>query len=149
MTTPTDPADRLAIIDTVVAYATAVDTRDWESFARLYTDDAVWEYRAGGERRIGPEAIVARVRSVEKFDATQHYVTNHVVGVAGDEATHTCYYQARHLSGDRQFVSGGRYRDRLRRNGSGWLIAERVLIGVWSEGDVSIMSAPAASPAGE
>ncbi|MCX4094306.1 nuclear transport factor 2 family protein [Nocardia sp. alder85J] len=132
-------ADRLAVIDTVIAYATAVDARDWESFAALYTADAVWEYRAGGERWVGPAAIVARVRGVEKFDATQHYVTNHVVDVHGDEAGHTCYYEARHLRGDRQFVAGGRYRDRLRRTGSGWRIAERTLLGVWSEGDPSIL----------
>ncbi|MQY30801.1 nuclear transport factor 2 family protein [Nocardia aurantia] len=164
MTTSIDRlADRLAIVDTVVAYATAVDARDWESFAGLFTADAVWEYRAGGERRIGPEDIVARVRGVEKFDATQHYVTNHVIRMDGDEATHTCYYEARHLRGGRQFVAGGRYEDRLRRTGagpshgeneprrstSGWLIAERVLVNVWSEGDPSILSEADSSPARE
>ncbi len=37
---PQDPQDRAAITDTVIAYATAVDTRDWEALGRLFTDDA-------------------------------------------------------------------------------------------------------------
>lgn len=40
-------ANRLEIIDTVVAYATAVDTCDWQSFADLFTPDAVWAIPPG------------------------------------------------------------------------------------------------------
>ena len=135
-------ADRLAIVDTVVAYATAVDTRDWPAFEALFTADAVWDYRAGGERHAGPERIVARVRpSIERLDATQHLLTNHVVAVDGDTATHTCYYLAQHLRDGARFLVGGRYEDELRRVGGRWLIAARALFGTWSEGDVSVLRA--------
>ena len=37
-------ADRAAIVDAVISYATALDTRDWERLGSLFTDDACWEY---------------------------------------------------------------------------------------------------------
>jgi uncharacterized small protein (DUF1192 family) len=37
-------ADRAAIVDAVIAYATALDARDWETLGALFTDDACWEY---------------------------------------------------------------------------------------------------------
>ncbi|GAA2056601.1 nuclear transport factor 2 family protein [Catenulispora yoronensis] len=133
-------ADRLAIVDTVIAYATAVDTRDWGKFEALFTPDAEWEYRAGGEHHTGPERITARVRpSIERLDATQHLLTNHVVAVDGDTATHTCYYLAQHLRGTGRFLAAGRYVDELRRADGRWLIAGRVLISTWAEGDPSIL----------
>ena len=140
---PTDPlADRLAIVDTVIAYATAIDTRDWDMFAALFTPDAVWEYRAGGERHTGPDKIADRVRpTIDQLDATQHLLTNHVVAVDGDAATHTCYYMAQHLRGDRRFLAAGRYTDELRRVDGRWLISARALISTWAEGDPGILRA--------
>ena len=83
--------DRAAIVDAVIAYATAVDTRDWERLGALFTDDARWEYSGSGERLCGPDAIVARIStSVGRFDATHHLNGNHVAAVHGDEAQHTC-----------------------------------------------------------
>ncbi len=135
-------ADRLDIVDTVVAYATAVDTRDWELFARLFTPDAVWEYHAGHERRVGPGEILARVRpSIERLDVTQHLLTNHVVAVAGDAATHTCSFMAQHVRGNGRYLAAGRYADELRRTDAGWLFSSRVLVSTWAEGDPEVVRA--------
>ncbi|NED78935.1 nuclear transport factor 2 family protein [Streptomyces sp. SID11233] len=90
--------DRAAIVDAVIAYATALDTRDWAALGALFTDDARWEYSGSEERLHGPDAIVTRIRtSLERIDATQHLNGNHVAAVHGDEAEHTCYYQAQHV----------------------------------------------------
>ena len=136
-----DPlADRLAIIDTVVAYATAIDTRNWDLFASLFTPDALWEYKAGDERHTGPVQIVGRVQpTIDLLDATQHLLTNHVVAIEGDTAAHACYYLAQHLLGDRRFLAAGRYTDELRRTDGRWRISSRVLVGTWSEGDPAIL----------
>lgn len=132
-------ADRLGIVDVAVEYATSIDTRDWESLRGLFAEDAVWEYRAAGERRTGPADIVARVRSaIESLDATQHVVTNHVVAVTGDEASHVCYYLAQHLRDGETFLAAGRYEDRLRRNKDTWHIVSRVLISTWSQGNPAV-----------
>jgi 3-phenylpropionate/cinnamic acid dioxygenase small subunit len=138
-------ADRAAIVDAVIAYATALDTRDWQKLGSLFADDACWEYSGSGERLLGPNAIVARISaSLERFDATQHLNGNHVTAVHGDEAEHTCYYQAQHVrlglaDGDK-FLGGGRYDDRLRRTSDGWLFTHRKIISVWSEGNPAVIA---------
>lgn len=151
MTVPADTpalADRLAIVDTAVAYATALDTRDWPMFESLFTPDAVWEYLAGGERHVGPGQIAGRIRpTIDHLDGTQHVMTNHVVVLDGDTARHTCYYLAQHLKDGKRFLAAGRYEDELRRVEGRWLIAGRVLISTWAEGDPGILlPAPAPAP---
>lgn len=138
-------ADRAQIVDAVIAYATAVDTRDWARLGALFTDDACWEYAASGERLCGPDVIVARISaSIERFDATHHLNGNHVTALTGDEARHTCYYQAQHvrlgLPGGEKFLAGGRYEDRLRRTAGGWQFTSRRIISVWAEGNPSVIS---------
>jgi ketosteroid isomerase-like protein len=138
-------ADRAAIVDVVIAYATAVDARDWERLGSLFTDDACWEYLGSGERLRGPGAIVARISaSVGRFDATHHLNGNHVAVVHGDEAGHTCYYQAQHvrlgLPGGERFLAGGRYDDRLRRIPGGWRFTHRTVTSVWSEGNPAVLT---------
>jgi ketosteroid isomerase-like protein len=137
-------ADRAAIVDAVIAYATALDTRDWGRLGSLFTDDAGWEYSGSGERLSGPSAIVARISaSLERFDATHHLNGNHVTTVRGDEAEHTCYYQAQHvrlgLPGGEKFLGAGRYDDRLRRTADGWRFTHRRIISVWSEGNPAVI----------
>ena len=138
-------ADRAAIVDAVIAYATALDTRDWATLGSLFTDDARWEYAGSGERLSGPDAIVARISgSLERFDATHHLNGNHVAAVDGDEAEHTCYYQAQHvrrgLPGGEKFLSGGCYDDRLRRTPDGWQFTHRRITSVWSEGNPAVIT---------
>jgi ketosteroid isomerase-like protein len=138
-------ADRAAIVDVVVAYATAVDIRDWERLGSLFTGDACWEYTGSGELLRGPDAIVARISaSVQRFDATHHLNGNHVAAVRGDDAEHTCYFQAQHvrlgLPGGENFLAGGRYDDRLRRTPDGWRFTHRRITNVWSEGNPAVIT---------
>jgi ketosteroid isomerase-like protein len=138
-------ADRAGIVDAVIAYATAVDTRDWERLGALFTDDACWGYSGSGERLSGPDVIVARISaSVGRFDATHHLNGNHVTAVHGDEAEHTCYYQAQHvrvgLPGGEKFLAGGRYDDRLLRTPDGWLFTYRRITSVWGEGNPAVLT---------
>jgi ketosteroid isomerase-like protein len=137
--------DRAGIVDAVIAYATAVDTRDWETLGALFTDDACWEYSRSGERLSGPDTIVARISaSVERFDATHHLNGNHVTVVHGDRAEHTCYYQAQHVrlgtQGGEKFLAGGRYDDQLRRTPDGWRFTYRRVISVWTEGNPAVIT---------
>jgi 3-phenylpropionate/cinnamic acid dioxygenase small subunit len=140
-----DLADRAAIVDTAIAYATALDTRDWELLYSLFTSDAGWEYSGSGERLAGPDAIVARISaSLGRFDATHHLNGNHVAVVQGDDARHTCYYQAQHVRlgvpGGEKFLGGGRYDDRLRRTPDGWRFTHRRIISVWSDGNRAVIT---------
>ncbi|GAA3089045.1 nuclear transport factor 2 family protein [Streptosporangium carneum] len=141
-------ADRAAVLDLVNAYATALDTRDWEALGGLFTEDARWEYGgsngSGGYARSGPEAIVALMRaSLEPLDATQHLNGNNVVTVRGDEAEHTGYAHAQHvkrgLPGGESYLGGVRYRDRLRRTPDGWRFSHRLLTHMWGEGNPAVL----------
>jgi ketosteroid isomerase-like protein len=138
-------ADRAGIVDAVIAYATAVDTRDWKALGALFTDDARWEYSRSGEQLSGPDTIVARISaSVDRLDATHHLNGNHVTVVHGDQAEHTCYYQAQHVrlgtQGGEKFLAGGRYDDQLRRTPDGWRFTYRRIISVWTEGNLAVIS---------
>ncbi|MFQ6394390.1 nuclear transport factor 2 family protein [Nocardia sp. KC 131] len=135
--------DTAEIIDTTTAYATAVDTRDWDLLGTLFADDAVWEYLAGGERHTGRTAILARIRpSIERLDATQHINTNHQVTFDGDAAFHSCYYLAQHIRrgapGGDTFLAAGSYEDRLSRTDTGWQLTSRVLRSTWSDGNIAV-----------
>ncbi|MBY8881177.1 nuclear transport factor 2 family protein [Actinacidiphila acidipaludis] len=135
--------DRAAIVDVAVAYATALDTRDWKLLGRVFSEDASWAYSGSGEQLRGREAIVDRLSSGgERYDATHHLNGNHVVAVHGDEAEHTCYFQAQHirrgLPGGENLLVGGRYDDRLRRTPDGWQLTHRVVTKVWSEGNPAV-----------
>lgn len=137
-------SDTAEIIDVAVAYATAVDTRDWDLLGSLFAADAVWEYVAGGETQSGRDGIVARIRpSIERLDGTQHINTNHVVTLDGDVATHRCYYLAQHLrrdtTGGDTFLAAGTYADQLRRTSAGWQLTRRTLHSTWTDGNPAVV----------
>lgn len=123
-------ADRLAIRELAERYARAVDRRDWELARALFSDDAVLV----GPRfeLVGRDAILRGLRSVERYRATFHAVTNQLVEIGGDEASGETYCLASHLF-ERDGVArkldwGIRYQDRFRRVDGAWRIARRELV---------------------
>jgi ketosteroid isomerase-like protein len=137
-----DLADRAEILDVVIAYATALDGKDWTALGSLFVPEAIWEYEAGGEQVIGPDAIAGRIAdTLERLRATQHFCGNHTVRVDGDEAWHTCYYQAQHVGQNGEaFLGAGRYTDRLSRTPDGWRFTHRRLSSVWSAGNPGVLT---------
>jgi uncharacterized protein (TIGR02246 family) len=137
-----DLVDRAAIQDVVTGYAAALDSKDWAALGSLFTEDAIWEYEAGGERLIGPDTIVARVAAtLERLQATQHFCGNHSVRIDGDQASHTCYFQAQHIRHDGEtYLGAGRYTDDLRRTPDGWRLTRRKLTSIWSAGNPAVVT---------
>jgi 3-phenylpropionate/cinnamic acid dioxygenase small subunit len=140
---PEELADRAAVLDVVAAYAYTLDTKDWTGFGALFTDDAAWVYEAMLGRLDGRTAIMTTIsESLRPLDATQHLNGNHVVTVHGDEADHTCYFQAQHLRrgapDGELYTAGGRYDDRLRRTPDGWRFTYRELTALWSQGNLGV-----------
>lgn len=101
---------RLAIVALLNRYCHALDMRDWDVLASLFTEDAVLKARMVDRGTPGPEiacvegrgAILASIRDMwEGIAATHHMVTNHVVDVAPDgrSATGSCYLRAHHAGG--------------------------------------------------
>jgi uncharacterized protein (TIGR02246 family) len=120
-----------AIHRLIVAYADAVDDRDFDAVAACFTPDARASY-SGRELAPGVDAIVSHLRGLERFLATTHQVSNVTVAVAADgrraraRSTAVAWLVA---PGEPPalLVRGLRYHDELRRDDDvGWRIERRV-----------------------
>lgn len=123
--------DRLAIIDLVTRYNHAFDTLDPEGWADTFTDDGEFVGDLGNPK--GRSALIDHVRrfSTEPdfaaFRNGQHWVTNYVIDVSGDEATMSANYLYL-ISGEDgpSIAMMGSYRDDLKRSGGAWRFVRRV-----------------------
>lgn len=94
-----DPATVAALTDMVVAYAAALDARDWDLMRSLFTDPAHIDYSSMGsiDQLIALDVWFRRLDTLRGFDATQHVVTNFRVELHGDAAVCTSYVNALHF----------------------------------------------------
>jgi hypothetical protein len=137
-------SDRNDIIQLINLYGLAMDTRRWDLFDRIFTEDcdadygptSHWTDRAQFKQDFGAFH--------ELFDATQHMMTNHLVHVKGDRAaalTYGSWRLIRHAAGDPPVWDGtGWYDDELVRTGAGWRIARRVCRVVFWTGNPRVQS---------
>jgi ketosteroid isomerase-like protein len=138
--------DRLEIGDLLARYCTALDRRDWDRLADVFTADAVCDYGALGTPT-GVAEITGLVRgTLDTLDATQHLIGNVVVAVDGDTATAHCYLIAQHLRegtpGGETYLLGGTYEDVLLRTADGWRITHRTLDRLWATGNRDVVMRP-------
>jgi 3-phenylpropionate/cinnamic acid dioxygenase small subunit len=130
-----DAQDRWEISDLLYGYADAVDGRDWDRLASLFTPAAEADYGDLGGLQQGREAIVGHCAgALQQFTATQHLIGNvRVSFAAAGSATTTCSFLAVHLrtGGASPFVVGGRYADEVSHTQDGWRIARRHLRPIW------------------
>ena len=132
-------ADRLALHDLVVAYASTADRRDVAAFAALFLPDATLTARRGnGEPGIytGTERLAEIPERLGRYTETFHVVTNHVCQVDGDTAHGEAACRAHHVSvtdgGATDLVLTIRYRDTYQRTDAGWRFATRDVHILWT-----------------
>lgn len=94
-------SDRLDLADLAYAYATALDERDVEGFAALFTEDAhLGVYEPDAEQPLlgydGRAEIAQAVGLLDPYGETMHVVSNHRVEVDGDRASGVVYCLAHH-----------------------------------------------------
>jgi 3-phenylpropionate/cinnamic acid dioxygenase small subunit len=131
-------AAREAVVEVLLDYATAMDTRDWARLAACFTTDCTATYRDTVLH--GPQAVVEFMRpGHDGLDGSVHRLSNirATVDLGANTARSTSYVDAllvnrRHPDGP-TYRSVGVYRDVLRREG-GWRIAERSFEQLWIEG---------------
>ena len=122
--------DRVEISDVQLRYATGLDSRDWSLFRSCFVDEIETDFTSvfgGDPRKVSAERWTeAARRSLSGLKATQHMITNHVITIAGDDATCIAYVQARHFlpndSGDSTQTMFGYYTNRFIRTSAGWKI---------------------------
>jgi ketosteroid isomerase-like protein len=127
--------DRFELRDLAYRYARAVDRRDWELAGRLFTRDCVLV--GPGYELVGRDGILAGLRRIDRFHATQHSVHNQLVEISGDMATGETYCTAHHLyerDAIRRKLSWGiRYQDRCVRESRAWRYQRRELLLDWAQ----------------
>src|SRR5262245_55471543 len=132
---PSPLEDRLALRDLAERYARAVDRRDWALAEQLFTQECVLV--GPGFELVGRDRILAGLRNVERYSATQHSVHNQLVEIEGDRARGETYCTAHHLyerEGQPRKLSWGiRYQDRCARGGGAWRYERRELLLDWSQ----------------
>jgi hypothetical protein len=143
--------DRAAISDTVYAYATGLDRRDWALYRSIFTDQIEMDFASTGIRA-GVYDADRWVRDAKRlfagFSATQHTSANHVHEVRGDEATCVSNMQAEHFvervpddglgQGENRWTIGGYYVNELVRTADGWKLCKVTLNVTWSTGNPDV-----------
>ena len=115
-------AGRLAIVDLLPRYATAVDQRDWDLYRSVFTADAEVDSTSAGGTAGPVDAVVAFLdAALSGFEMTQHLVGNVDAVVDGDEARVTAVFtNPLRLAGGDTWFTGGWYHHALVRTAAGW-----------------------------
>jgi len=141
-------ADRLAIDDLLDAYASALDTKDWDALRTLFVPGAIVDYtEEGGVRGSIEDAIGWFQKAMAPFTASQHFVTNRRVRIDGDSARVDAYIFSplgvpNDNGGLTLVFAGGTYEDEVRRTPDGWRFAARTIHASWFHAGLQGGAAP-------
>jgi hypothetical protein len=123
-----DFTDWLAICNLKAAYCRLLDTKDWEGWKALFTQDCVIDTRAsGGTVEQGRERFVAMVAGALGQAKTAHQVHSPQIYIAGDEATVVWAMQDRVIRENFALTGYGHYHETCLRTSEGWKIAHQRL----------------------
>lgn len=143
--------DKEAIGDVLIAYGRALDSRDFKTYASLFSKDGSW---SGGLGKVtgGPQAIYdfmtsrigggrgnAAARPIG-FGSTYHIMSSFEIGVTGDTATAASRWAFVSAARGPGIQVAGRYEDALVRENGVWKIRSRQAF--------NDLTAPAAATAG-
>lgn len=119
--------DKLAIRELIESYHEAVIVNDPESWAANWCEDGRWDL-GEGTMITGRDAILEHWKTaMAVFDFVGMFGQPGSIRVQGDEATARWYTNELCRKTDGQMLRiCGNYRDRYRREGDRWRIAERV-----------------------
>jgi 3-phenylpropionate/cinnamic acid dioxygenase small subunit len=121
---PQRVADEIEIAALLNRYARAVDSKDWELYRLVFTDDAHIDYSSAGAPA-GPRDEVAEwlAKGFAAIPMSMHYITNvEIVALDGDAATvRAMFYNPMQLPGMAELsYCGGYYHHELVRTADGW-----------------------------
>jgi SnoaL-like protein len=115
--------DELSIAALLYRYARAVDTKDWELYRSVFTDDAHIDYSSSGAVA-GPRDEVADwlLQGFSAIPMSMHYITNIESDIKGDTAhVRAMFYNPMRLPGMSEMsYCGGYYHHDLVRTPDGW-----------------------------
>ncbi len=148
--------DRGNVIEAMVRYGRAIDTREYGLLESCFTEDAVIRYSSSFADEIRGRAALESylLDTVTTLEATQHLFGNFEVEVTGDQARFRCYVQAQHVRlgtpGGHLFTVGGRYENTAVRGSDGrWRMTLLEFEPTWTGGNPAVLdhAMPADAPA--
>jgi hypothetical protein len=118
-----------AIYRKLVAFARAMDDRNWQVLDAITTDDIVSDVGTGMLQ--GRTALVENMRAfLDDCGPTQHLLGNILIEVEEDRATSRAYVSDTHLSADENseqtFCTLGDYHDEWQKINNEWFMVQRV-----------------------
>ncbi|HEX4982019.1 MAG TPA: nuclear transport factor 2 family protein [Ilumatobacteraceae bacterium] len=124
-------ADRLAIGELLSRYAWSLADRDWSAWQACFTADAHADYTtAGGVAGTPADAAAWLEQTMSMFDVAVGHTGNVVIDFLDDDtaAVRSMYKMVMRIPGDAPtyMEACGYYRDKVVRDRSGWLLADRV-----------------------
>jgi hypothetical protein len=140
---PLDPAvaaDLAAACQLARVYALGIDLRDQDLVRSAFADDAVVDGMAG----VSPidDYLPRLLDGVARYAATMHNITNQYGVIDGDVGVVWSYAHCLHIEpegSDRPDLHVGvHYRDKVRRDGGGWVISMRKTVPQWTRGPLNL-----------
>jgi hypothetical protein len=128
--------ERQAVEDTLLRYASAIDTKDYATLRSLFCDDVRGQY--GDVVVEGADELLRWIDGMTVDRSWQHHLLSvyHVDFVSDAEACALTYHtshQTNAATPDRCTKIVARYRDTVRKVEGGWKIAEKVMEIGWME----------------
>lgn len=127
-------ADKLEIQEQLARYARGVDTRDWDLWKSVFTEDAVIDYSKSGVI-CGSRDEVADflAQAFASMPWTTHHVSNIEIDLDGDRAdVRAMFFNPMQIPGMAESSStGGYYRHEFVRTAEGWRSRHLVEEPVW------------------
>lgn len=148
MSAPTDPAaqlqwlvDRAEVGDRLIAFAHALDTRDWAGYGALYTEGGTLTLPGG--MVLSGRAMLSggTARALGAYTGTWHLSANHAITVDGHAAITRSYLLGVHgLEGGLEHHADGAgwYDCTLVKRDGVWLFATVALTEVWTAGSTLV-----------
>jgi ketosteroid isomerase-like protein len=130
--------DEITLSRLVNSYFALADRSDWEHWSALFADDGIFVTPMSGEELTGPQAILEGVANGigRAFAATQHYITNLEISIAGDAATASgeLIFAAltENARPNQYLMMGGRYRWSFVRDNERWIINHAGNVLLWN-----------------
>jgi hypothetical protein len=115
--------DEVAIAALLYRYARAVDTKDWELYRSVFTDDAYIDYSSAGVIAGSRDEVADWLcQGFAAIPMSMHYITNIECDIDGDTASvRAMFYNPMQLPGMAELsYCGGYYHHELVRTPDGW-----------------------------
>ena len=138
MTGTSQFADWLEICELKAAYCRLLDTKQWDAWGELFTQDCEMDTRpSGGTLEVGRAVFVASVRGSIETTKTAHQMHSPEIHVDGDRATGIWAMQDRlHWDSGTKLTGYGHYHEEYAKVGGRWRIAKQTLTRLIMEHDV-------------